>query len=83
MLKHSLRQFTFTAYRAAQLATKIDMANQYGVQVAKAQGPVDGFVGGMETFRKARLVFSNPLQRLVTLLSFGSNDCQKRRVARS
>lgn len=47
MLKQSLRRFTFTAYRAAQLATKIDMANQYGVQVAKAQGPVDGFVGAI------------------------------------
>lgn len=52
MLKHSLRQFTSTAYKAAQLATKIDMANQYGVQVAKAQGPVNGFVGGMKAFRK-------------------------------
>ena len=52
MFKYSLRRLTYTAYRAAQLATKIDMANQYGVQVAKAQGPVDGFVGGMETFYK-------------------------------
>ena len=51
MFKQSLRRFTFTAYRAAQLATKIDMANQYGVRVAKAQGPVDGFVGGMRTLR--------------------------------
>lgn len=60
MFKHSLRRFTSTAYRAAQLATKIDMANQYVVQVAKAQGPVDGFVGGMETFRKVRVILSNP-----------------------
>lgn len=52
MLKQSLRRFTYTAYRAAQLATKIDMANQYGVRVAKAQGSVDGFVGGMEALRK-------------------------------
>ena len=53
MFKLSFRRFTSTAYRAAQLATKIDMANQYGVQVAKAQGPVNGFVGGMKTILKS------------------------------
>ncbi len=51
MFKQSLRRLTFTAYKAAQLATRIDMADQYGVQVAKAQGPVNGFVGGTETLR--------------------------------
>ena len=44
-----MRRFATTAYRAAELATKTNMANQYGVQLAKAQGHVNGLVGGTIT----------------------------------
>ncbi len=30
----------------AELSAKVDASNQYRVQLAKAQGHVDGFVGG-------------------------------------
>lgn len=46
MLKLGIRKFTSTAYRTAEIATKVDMVNQYGAQLAKAQGHVNGFVGG-------------------------------------
>ena len=46
MFRHGVRRFTITAFRAAEIASKVDMANQYGVQLAKAQGHVNGFVGG-------------------------------------
>ncbi|KAL9071026.1 MAG: hypothetical protein Q9161_004526 [Pseudevernia consocians] len=47
MLRQSVRRLTTTAYKAAEVASKIDMANQYGVQLAKAQGHVNGFVGAV------------------------------------
>ncbi|KAL8812031.1 MAG: hypothetical protein Q9223_001352 [Gallowayella weberi] len=47
MIYRNLRRFAATAYRAAEIATKIDAANQYGVQLAKAQGHVNGFVGAI------------------------------------
>ena len=50
MFRHSLRRFTTTAYRAAELATKVDAANQYGVRVSMAQKHVNGFVGGSHRF---------------------------------
>ena len=46
MFRQSVRRLTTTAYKAAEVASKVDMANQYGVQLAKAQGHVNGFVGG-------------------------------------
>ena len=46
MYARGLRRFATTSYRAAELATKLDMANPYGVTVSKAQGHVNGFVGG-------------------------------------
>ena len=46
MFRHGMRKFTSTAYRLAEVASKVDMANQYGVQLAKAQSHVNGFVGG-------------------------------------
>ena len=46
MIKHSIRCLTTTAHRAANIASKADMGNQYGVHVAKAQGHVNGLVGG-------------------------------------
>ncbi|KAL8674862.1 MAG: hypothetical protein Q9168_000748 [Polycauliona sp. 1 TL-2023] len=47
MLSRNVRRFATTAYRAAELATKVDSSNQYGVQLAKAQGHVNGFVGAI------------------------------------
>ena len=49
MFKQSVRRFTTTALKAAEVASKADMSNQYGVQLAKAQGHVNGFVGGEGT----------------------------------
>lgn len=45
-MRQSLRRITQTAYKFAALAVKTDMANAYGVQLAKAQTHVNGFVGG-------------------------------------
>lgn len=47
MLSRSVRRFTTTVCRAAELASHVDAANQYSVQLAKVQGHVEGFVGGM------------------------------------
>ena len=46
MFKNSIRRYVTTAYRSAELASKVDMANSYGAQLAKVQGHVNGFVGG-------------------------------------
>lgn len=46
MLRQSVRRLTTTASKAAEVAYKADISNQYGVQLAKVQGHVSGFVGG-------------------------------------
>lgn len=57
MFRHGVRTFTTTAYRAAQYAAKVDMANQYSVQLAKAQGHVNGLVGGNYMIEPKSIVF--------------------------
>ncbi|KAL8865658.1 MAG: hypothetical protein Q9198_009219, partial [Flavoplaca austrocitrina] len=47
MLSRHVRKFATTAWRAAELATNVDAANQYRVQLAEAQGHVNGFVGAI------------------------------------
>ncbi|KAL9640739.1 MAG: hypothetical protein Q9204_000588 [Flavoplaca sp. TL-2023a] len=47
MLSRHVRKFATTACRAAELATNVDAANQYRVQLAEAQGHVNGFVGAI------------------------------------
>ncbi|KAL9586504.1 MAG: hypothetical protein Q9212_000864 [Teloschistes hypoglaucus] len=47
MISRNIRRFATTAYRAAEVASKVDAANQYRVQLAKAQGHVNGFVGAI------------------------------------
>lgn len=47
MFRHGLRRFTSTAYKAAETLAQMEGPNQYGIQVAKAQRAVNGFVGGM------------------------------------
>ncbi|KAI4207431.1 MAG: hypothetical protein LQ346_000560 [Caloplaca aetnensis] len=47
MIALNVRRFVTTAYRVAGVASKADAANQYGVQLAKAQGHVNGFVGAI------------------------------------
>lgn len=54
MLSRGVRKFATTAHRAAELATKVDTSNQYRVQLAKAQGHVNGFVGGIRRLVPAR-----------------------------
>lgn len=54
MISRGLRSFGTTAGKAADVASRVHSANPYGVQVAKAQRHVDGFVGG----RPYRLIFS-------------------------
>ncbi len=46
MFRQSVRRLTATVYQAAEVASKVDMLNQSGIQLAKAQGHVNGFVGG-------------------------------------
>ena len=47
MFRLGVRQFGTTVAKCAQVANKVDMLNQYGVGVSKAQGHVNGFVGGI------------------------------------
>ncbi|KAI4227900.1 MAG: hypothetical protein L6R36_002050 [Xanthoria steineri] len=47
MLSRGVRTFASTAHRAAELSTKVDASNHYRVQLAKAQGHVNGFVGAI------------------------------------
>lgn len=47
MLSRSVRRFTTTACRAAELASHVDATNRYRVQLAKVQGHVEGFVGAI------------------------------------
>ncbi len=86
MLQQSLRRFTQTAYRSAELAVKVDMANAYGIQLAKAQTHVNGFVGGkpwslLMHFTGLRVDIG--LQRLATLLSSVSTAFPKKPPAKS
>ena len=46
MFRQGVRRLSTTAYKAAAMASQVDKSNQYGVQLAKAQGHVNGFVGG-------------------------------------
>ena len=52
MFRHGVCRFTTTACKAAELATKMDRANQYGVDLAQAQGHVNGLVGGIDSILK-------------------------------
>ncbi|KAM0797020.1 cysteine synthase (O-acetylserine (thiol)-lyase-like protein) [Usnea florida] len=47
MLRQSVRKLSSTAHKAAEVASKVDMSNQYGVHLARAQGHVNGFVGAI------------------------------------
>ena len=46
MLVRSVRRFATTAFRAAETLAQMEGPNPYGIRVAKAQGHVNGFVGG-------------------------------------
>jgi hypothetical protein len=59
MFRYGVRRFTTTAYKAVEHAPKLNMAS---VQLAKAQGYVNGFVGGNTTVTRRPTV--NPLNRL-------------------
>lgn len=52
MFRQSVRRLTTTAYKAAEIASKVAISNQYGVQLARAQGHVNGFVGGEGKFQR-------------------------------
>ena len=61
MLRQSVRKLSATAYQAAEIASKIEMSNSYGIQLAKAQGHVNGFVGGKANSRiNANLLSQRP-----------------------
>jgi len=84
MIRHSVRRFATVAYRAAELASKVDMANQYGVQLAKAQQPVNGLVGGSRIHSNLmEILVLRVLQQLAILLSSALNACQTRPAAKS
>ena len=71
MISRSIRKFATTAYRAAEVASKVDASNQYGVQLARAQGHVNGFVGGMSDVNGMGPFGVNPDQQLATPHSSG------------
>ena len=48
MFPRGLRRFATTAHRMAEISANVDASNQYRVQLAKAQGHVNGFVGGRD-----------------------------------
>jgi len=48
MLRQGVRRFTTTACRAAETLAQMEGPNQYGIQVSKAQGVVNGLVGGTQ-----------------------------------
>ena len=86
MLRQSIRRFTKSAYRAAELAAKTDMANAYGVQLAKAQTHVNGLVGGEGLSLPivlASLPIDNGPQQLAILPSSASIVFPKRPLAKS
>ncbi|KAI4133804.1 MAG: hypothetical protein LQ347_002060 [Umbilicaria vellea] len=47
MLARNIRRFTTTACRAAETVSQMESGNQYGIQVSKAQGHVNGLVGAI------------------------------------
>lgn len=67
MLSRGVRTFASTAHRAAELSTKVDASNHYRVQLAKAQGHVNGFVGGIRRLVPARSEILTYCQQSVTL----------------
>ena len=44
-----MRRLSATAYKAAEMASPLEMSKQYVVQLARAQGHVNGFIGGEST----------------------------------
>ena len=83
MFRQSVRRLTTTAFNSAEVASKVDISNQYGVQLAKAQGHVNGFVGGESSVTSHVGSVDLNLQPLATLLSFASNDYPTKQAARS
>ena len=67
MFTRSVRRFATTAYRAAETLSQIESSNPYGIQVAKAQGHVNGFVGGVSLLKLCIKIYAD--QRI----SAGSN----------
>ncbi|PBP27620.1 cysteine synthase [Diplocarpon rosae] len=47
MLRYGVRRFATTANRAAQTASQIEAANQFGIRVSTAQGIVKGLTGAI------------------------------------
>ena len=47
MFTRGVRRFTTTAARAAETLAQMEGPNQYGIQVSRAQGQVNGLVGGI------------------------------------
>lgn len=54
MLSRSVRRFTTTAHRAAHLSSEVNIANEYRIKLAQAQGHVNGLVGGMNPVNSSK-----------------------------
>lgn len=50
MANRFVRRFVATAYKGAELASRVEASNAYGVRVSQAQSHVNGFVGGKSMF---------------------------------
>ena len=84
MLRQSVRKLSSTAHKAAEVASKVDMSNQYGVHLARAQGHVNGFVGGELSLNILYdMTGLTTVQPSAILLLFASKSCRTRRAARS
>ena len=62
MAVRHVRRFAATASRAAETLSQIEGSNAYGIQLSKAQGHVNGLVGGIFIFfiSSPRLTFNKP-----------------------
>lgn len=61
MFRLGIRRFTTTVCRLTETLAQMEGPNQYGIQVSKAQGFVNGFVGGRQQLPQLNECFPIPL----------------------
>ena len=77
-----MRRLSTTAHRSAEMASQIDKSNQYGVQLAKTQRHVNGFVGGEGRLNQSWNRSANGAQPLEILPSSASSSYPTKQAAR-
>jgi len=77
MFKQGLRRFATSALRAAETTTQIEARNHYGIQVSKAQGHVNGLVGGKPELLECLLVATSATHPQLTAVGNHTNYLQQ------